>query len=617
MNWRRTPLVVLIPLLLGALLPFGLARAALNIHKTQTNQNPAGGLIQEFESKPKHALEGYPSSLAQIGSADLVVTKSDPNSIVHEGQLVTFTITVENTGDLDATDVLITDTLGANYRFLSFDMGGLPHTHNADGPTHVWRLSNPIFSGEEVFFSLSAEVISNLTAPLDLANTVRASTTTSETNTANNAAVDTNFAPAFNLAYSVTPEGAGLNERLTFQIQVTNNGTAAAQNVRVETQSFPPELNISNMTTTKSGGTVVTSGGMVSATLGEILNGETVYISFEGTVISQPAQTRTENSLATARWAPEDPLQSKISNTISYQLRTSALPPTGFYERQTAPPYLRLGAILVSAALGLLGIAAFIYGLLARGRNPGWAGWFTGIGLLLVSAGLVFGFGALALAVSGVEFRLPEFNMPESLNGDLVHFQEPWLPKPTPQAPEALPDYPLPTLSIHEIEILPGEPPPDTSPPVRLRIEALSLDAPVRYVPFGGYTWLVAGLKDEIAWLGETSWPGLGGNTGLAGHVTLRDGADGPFHDLEKLGKGENITLFTQEKIYHYQVREISTVHFEDLTSLETTPESQLTLVTCSGWDRVRRVYDQRLVLYADLVSAEPNRRQISSVESE
>ena len=64
-------------------------------------------------------------------------------------------------------------------------------------------------------------------------------------------------------------------------------------------------------------------------------------------------------------------------------------------------------------------------------------------------------------------------------------------------------------------------------------------------------------------------------------------------------------------------MREISTVHFEDLTSLETTPESQLTLVTCSGWDRVRRVYDQRLVLYADLVSAEPNRRQISSVESE
>jgi len=599
MDRRRTPLVVIIPLVLGALLPFGLAHAALNI----PNANP------------QQDLPGSPSNQAGDGSADLVVAKQDPNTIVHEGQVVTFTIVVENNGSLDAAGVIITDTLGADYRFLSFDMSGLPHTHNVNGAVHTWQLSNPIFNGEQVLFNLTADVLSNLAAPLDLANTVRASTTTSETNTSNNFAVDTNFAPALNLVYSVTPNGAGLNEKLTFQIQVTNNGTAAAQNVRVETQTFPAELNIANLTTTKSGGTAVVSGGVVSANLGEMLNGETVFISFEGSVVIQPAQTRTENSLATARWAPENPLQSKISNTISYQLRASTLPPTGFYEREPAPLYLPLGAILVATALGILGIGTFLYGLLARGRNPDWAGWFSGIGLLFISAALLFGLGALALAASGSEIRLPEFNnSPLTLQDELVRFQEPWLPKSTPQAPQALPDYPLPTLKVSEIETLPGEPPPDTSPPIRLQIEALEVDAPVRYVPFGGYTWLVAGLTKEIAWLGETSWPGLGGNTGLAGHVTLRDGGDGPFHDLGELQAGQEITLFTRDNIYTYQVREVSTVHFEELGVLEPTQSDQLTLVTCTGWDRARRVYDGRLVLVADLVGVEPNRRQISSV---
>ena len=614
MNRARTLIVVLVPFLLGMMLPLGLANAALNT----PIQNYPGGPIRENNPSPPNRPAGIPSNQVADGSADLAVTKNDPNTIVHEGQAITYTVTVENTGDLDAANVVITDTIGVNYSFSSFDMGGLSHTHEVNGSTHVWRLSNPIFTGEKIIFDFSAKVNSNLTAPLDLANTVRASTTTSETNTANNSAADTNFAPAFNLVYSVTPDGAGLNEKLSFQIQVNNNGTAAAQNVRVETQSFPPEMNISNMSTTKSGGTVAVTEGKVYATLGEILNGETVFISFEGTVISQPAQTRTENSLATARWAPENPLQSKISNTISYQLRTSTLPPTGFYERERVPVYLPLGAILASAALGLLGIGAFLYGVLARRNNPDWAGWSSGVGLLLLSAALAFGLGALALAASGTEFRLPEsMNRLVYLDEELVHFQEPWLPKSTPQAPETLPDFPVPTLAVSEIETPPGEPPPDTSPPVRLRIEALNLDAPVRYVPLGGYTWLVAGLEQQIAWLGDTSWPGLGGNTGLAGHVTLKNGDDGPFHDLESLENGAEITLFTEEKIYHYQVRDTSKVHYEDLSVLDFTPDSQLTLVTCTDWDRIRRVYEQRLVLFADLVGVQPNRRQISSAETE
>jgi len=36
------------------------------------------------------------------------------------------------------------------------------------------------------------------------------------------------------------------------------------------------------------------------------------------------------------------------------------------------------------------------------------------------------------------------------------------------------------------------------------------MDTVVKYVPYDGLTWLIAGLQQEIAWMGDTSWPGLG-----------------------------------------------------------------------------------------------------------
>jgi sortase A len=170
-----------------------------------------------------------------------------------------------------------------------------------------------------------------------------------------------------------------------------------------------------------------------------------------------------------------------------------------------------------------------------------------------------------------------------------------------------LPSYPIPTPTIvanpaNITETL------DTSPVVRLVIPTLQVDAEVKYVPWDNAieTWLISGLHQEIAWLGGSSWPGLGSNTVLAGHVTIRDYGNGPFRYLDKLTAGDEITVYTNAKVYIYHVREATIVSESDLWVTAPTDNPQLTLITCTDWDRDLQLYMKRLIIFADLVRSDP-----------
>ena len=114
----------------------------------------------------------------------------------------------------------------------------------------------------------------------------------------------------------------------------------------------------------------------------------------------------------------------------------------------------------------------------------------------------------------------------------------------------------------------------------------------------------------EIAWLGGTSWPGLGSNTVLAGHVTVAGLGNGPFRYLDSLPVGEMINLFSEENVYTYQVRQQVTVSETDVAVTLPTVGAQLTLITCSGWDDDLEIYRERRVVIADLVRTEAIVRQ-------
>jgi hypothetical protein len=135
---------------------------------------------------------------------------------------------------------------------------------------------------------------------------------------------------------------------------------------------------------------------------------------------------------------------------------------------------------------------------------------------------------------------------------------------------ETLPAYPIPSPTIAATPG-PDEPELDTSPLQRIRIPSIELDTVVAFVPYDGQTWLIRGLREEIAWMGDTSWPGLGGNTGLAGHVTVRGMGQGPFWGLESLRVGDRVTLYTEKNAYIYSVREQRIVEEWDLSVIEPT----------------------------------------------
>ena len=157
----------------------------------------------------------------------------------------------------------------------------------------------------------------------------------------------------------------------------------------------------------------------------------------------------------------------------------------------------------------------------------------------------------------------------------------------------------MPTLGPNGI-------PPDDSPVTRIVIPAMNLDTVARYVPYSDDTWLIGGLRWEIAWMGDTSWPGLGSNTGLAGHVDFADGSAGPFWNLKDLKAGDQVVVYTQRNIFVYQVRAQKIVEDSDLSVIDPSDTPQITLITCTNWDSGLRMYVKRLVVFADLVSVQP-----------
>src|SRR5512143_2170667 len=125
-------------------------------------------------------------------------------------------------------------------------------------------------------------------------------------------------------------------------------------------------------------------------------------------------------------------------------------------------------------------------------------------------------------------------------------------------------------------------------------------------VPVDGFSWMITGLREEVAWMGNTSWPGLGSNTSLAGHVTVAGLGDGPFRHLDELTAGEWIILYTEKNIYTYNVREKRVTDDGDMSVTLSTENPQVTLITCVDWDEQAKTYLNRLVVVADLVRSEP-----------
>lgn len=94
-----------------------------------------------------------------------------------------------------------------------------------------------------------------------------------------------------------------------------------------------------------------------------------------------------------------------------------------------------------------------------------------------------------------------------------------------------------------------------------------------------------------------TSSPDKGGNTVIAGHRFTWTDPQGIFYYLNKVKTGDEIGVWWQQKRYLYRVTTIKVVPPTEVSVEDNTPDSRLTLYTCTPlWSP-----HQRLVVVAEL----------------
>lgn len=124
----------------------------------------------------------------------------------------------------------------------------------------------------------------------------------------------------------------------------------------------------------------------------------------------------------------------------------------------------------------------------------------------------------------------------------------------------------------------------------RIRAKAMRLDAVV--VKGTSRSDLMKGP----GWITYTDLPGPSGNCGISGHRTTY-GA--PFRRLDRLKRGDIVTLASPYRLYTYQVRRVFVVTPDTVDVVETTEEPTLTMTACHPPYSAR----QRLIVQSDLIS--------------
>jgi LPXTG-site transpeptidase (sortase) family protein len=305
-----------------------------------------------------------------------------------------------------------------------------------------------------------------------------------------------------------------------------------------------------------------------------------------------------------------------MTASVNYKVIYQTLPPTGELPLNWRERGIHSTNMLPGVLLLLFGGILLLIGIWSKVTDKKNTLWMITAGSIFVIIGFIIGMSSSGILTPVQKASQNETYPTESSALAQAQLEEPSgttlprLPASAFSTPEAipivtLPNYPIPTPVV-TITPKPGESGPDTSPVVRIAIPGILLDTEVKYVPYDGVTWMISGLREEVAWMGNTSWPGLGGNTGLAGHVTVAGLGDGPFRHLDELTAGEVVILYTENNAYTYTVRESLITDDGDMSVTLATNNPQITLITCMNWDQDSHTYLNRLVVFADLVRTEP-----------
>src|SRR2546425_975989 len=217
-----------------------------------------------IDSNETSPVSGAAVSTAMTSAPILAVSKTDSPDPVAAGGNLTYTLSYSNTGNANATGVVLTDTVPANTTFVSATAGGTL----ASGVV-TWSPGN-LAAGASGSVQLVVRVASPLANGTSITNATY-SIDSNETTPVTGAAVSTATLAGPTLSASMTdapdPVAAGAN--LTYTIAYTNSGATGATGV-VITDTVPANTTFVSAT---AGGTL--ASGVVTWSPGNLAAGAT------------------------------------------------------------------------------------------------------------------------------------------------------------------------------------------------------------------------------------------------------------------------------------------------------------------------------------------------------
>ncbi|WBB76672.1 class F sortase [Micromonospora sp. WMMD1128] len=206
----------------------------------------------------------------------------------------------------------------------------------------------------------------------------------------------------------------------------------------------------------------------------------------------------------------------------------------------------------------------------------------AGAALLAVAAAV-----AVGLTVSGGNDRPPRVTVPAATS-------------PAPAPPPA-----------GRSGVLTSGPLMASSPPVRIGIPSLGVDAPI--VPLGlrpDGAMQVPDSATDVGWFTRAPTPGSLGPAVLAGHVNWK-GREGSFFDLARLRPDTPLAVRRRDgstaTFVVTRVEQHPKDRFPSDDVYGPTDHAALRLITCGGeFDRKRDSYRDNVIVYARLARAQP-----------
>lgn len=191
---------------------------------------------QDASASPTILSTGPTTQDLAMGTADLLITKTDGKTTAQPGETLIYTISIVNQGSVAAAGIDIRDTLGSHLSFVSDD-SGLTRTNPSAG-VYQWTAAADLAVGATLTFHVTLKVASALPdGTTSLTNYVKVTTTTAEKDTTNNEVSDIDTVtthPDLTVAktFTSTPP-AGTGSTVTYRLTGGNVGHATATGVTV------------------------------------------------------------------------------------------------------------------------------------------------------------------------------------------------------------------------------------------------------------------------------------------------------------------------------------------------------------------------------------------------